>query len=163
VASVNVIETDLKAVGISLTADNLSDTTWLADLYTGSYQLAYSWDSGGPTPYYELRSILYSGNSAPIGKSAAGDWERYDSAATNALFSKYASTTSAAVQHTVVDELQKVMLADVPVIPVTEAVDWYQYDTQSIGGWVTPSDPYAQANQYAVPDWGVLLLHLYKK
>jgi peptide/nickel transport system substrate-binding protein len=163
VASVNVIETDLKAVGISLTADNLSDTTWLADLYTGSYQLAYSWDSGGPTPYYELLSILYSGNSAPIGKSAAGDWERYDSAATNALFSKYASTTSAAVQHTVVDELQKVMLADVPVIPVTEAVDWYQYDTQSIGGWVTPSDPYAQANQYAVPDWGVLLLHLYKK
>ena len=33
---------------------------------------------------------------------------------------------------------------DVPVIPVTEAVDWYQYDTQNIGGWVTPSDPYAQ-------------------
>jgi peptide/nickel transport system substrate-binding protein len=67
------------------------------------------------------------------------------------------------VQHTVIDELQKVMLADVPVIPVTEAVDWYQYDTQSIGGWVTPSDPYAQPNQYAVPDWGVVLLHLYEK
>jgi peptide/nickel transport system substrate-binding protein len=163
VAAVNVIQTDLKAVGISLTPDNLSDTTWLADLYTGKYQLAYSWDSGGPTPYYELRALLYSGNTAPIGKSAADDWERYSSPSTDALFSTYASTTSAAVQHTVIDELQKVMLADVPVIPVTEAVDWYQYDTQSIGGWVTPSDPYAQPDQYAVPDWGVVLLHLYKK
>jgi len=163
VAAVNVIETDLKAVGISITPENLSDTTWLSDLYTGRYQLAYSWDSGGPTPYYELRALLYSPNTAPIGTSAADDWERYINHSTDALFAQYASTTSAAVQHTVVDELQKVMLDDVPVIPVTEAVDWYQYDTEYIGGWVTPSDPYAQPNQYAVPDWGVVLLHLYSK
>jgi peptide/nickel transport system substrate-binding protein len=163
VAAVNVIETDLKAVGIGLTPDNLSGTTWESDLDTGNFQLAYSWDSGGPTPYYELRAILDSVNTAPIGKSASDDWERYDSAATDALFTQYSSTTSSAVQHTVIDELQKVMLADVPVIPVTEAVDWYQYDTQSIGGWVTPSDPYAQPNQYQVPDWGVVLLHLYEK
>ena len=158
-----MIETDLKAVGISLTPDNLSGTTWLSDLDTGRYQLAYSWDSGGPSPYYELRALLYSGNTAPIGKSASDDWERYINPSTDALFTQYASTTSAAVQHTVIDELEKVMLSDVPVIPVTEAVDWYQYDTQSIGGWVTPSDPYAQPDQYAVPDWGVVLLHLYEK
>jgi peptide/nickel transport system substrate-binding protein len=163
VAAVNVIETDLKAVGISITPDNLSNTTWLSDLYTGHYQLAYSWDSGGPTPYYELRALLYSPNTAPIGTSAADDWERYINHSTDALFEQYASTTSAAVQHTVIDELQKIMLDDVPVIPVTEAVDWYQYDTQDIGGWVTPSDPYAQPNQYAWPDWGVVLLHLYDK
>ena len=163
VASVNVIQTDLKAVGIALTPENLSGTTWTADLYTGKYQLAYSWDSGGPTPYYELRSLLYSPNTAPIGTSAAGDFERYINTSTDALFAQYASTTSVAVQHTVIDELQKVMLNDVPVIPVTEAVDWYQYDTQHIGGWVTQSDPYAQPNQYAWPDWGVVLLHLYTK
>jgi len=163
VASVNVIETDLKAVGISVTPDNLSGTTWESDLDTGQYQLAYSWDSGGPTPYYELRAILDSVNTAPIGKSASDDWERYSSPTTDALFATYAATTSTAVQHSVIDELQKVMLSDVPVIPVTEAVDWYQYDTQNITGWVTPSDPYAQPNQYAVPDWGVVLLHLREK
>ena len=163
VAAVSVIETDLKAVGISITPDNLSNTTWLADLYTGRYQLAYSWDSGGPTPYYELRALLYSPNTAPIGTSAADDWERYINTSTDDLFEQYARTTSTAVQHTVVDELQKVMLDDVPVIPVTEAVDWYQYDTQYIAGWVTPSNPYAQPNQYAWPDWGVVLLHLYYK
>ena len=81
--------------------------------------------------------MLYSPNTAPIGKSASDDWERYINPSTDALFSEYASTTSTAVQHQVMDKLQQVMLSDVPVIPVTEAVDWYQYDTQSIGGWVT--------------------------
>ena len=163
VAAVNVIQQDLKAVGISITPENLSNTTWLSELDTGRYQLAYSWDSGGPTPYYELRALLYSANTAPIGKSASDDWERYINPSTDALFAQYAATTNPAVQHQVVDKLEKVMLADVPVIPVTEAVDWYQYDTQSIGGWVDPSDPYAQPNQYAWPDWGVVLLHLFPK
>jgi peptide/nickel transport system substrate-binding protein len=163
VASVQVIQSNLKAVGIAITPDNLSNTTFDSDIYTGNYQLAYDWDSGGPTPYYELRAILYSPNSAPIGKTAASNWERYSNPSTDALIEQYASTTSPAVQHQVVDELQQVMLSDVPVIPVTEAVDWYQYSTQNIGGWVTQSNPYAQPAQYAVPDWGVLLLHLYEK
>ncbi|HTX81598.1 MAG TPA: ABC transporter substrate-binding protein [Streptosporangiaceae bacterium] len=163
VASVSVIQSELKAVGIQITPDNLSNTTFDTDIYTGHYQLAYDWDSGGPTPYYELRAILYSPNTAPVGKTAVSNYERYSSKSTDALIEQYASTTSAAIQHQVVDELQQVMLSDVPVIPVTEAVDWYQYDTQHIGGWVTPSNPYAQPNQYAVPDWGVFLLHLYEK
>jgi peptide/nickel transport system substrate-binding protein len=163
VAAVNVIQGDLKAVGIQITPQNLSDTTWESDLYTGHYQLAYSWDSGGPTPYYELRALLYSANTAPIGKSAASDWERYSNSATDTLIEEYGATTSPSVQHQVVDDLQKVMLEDVPVIPVTEAVDWYQYDTGKIGGWVTQQNPYAQPAQYIWPDWGVVLLHLYAK
>ena len=47
-----------------------------------------------------------------------------------------------------------------PVIPVTEAVDWFQYDTGSFTGWVTKSDPYAQPAAYNYPDWGQVLLHL---
>ena len=50
-----------------------------------------------------------------------------------------------------------------PVIPVVEEVDWYQYDTANIGGWATPTDAYAQPAIYIVPDVGVVLLHLYPK
>jgi len=45
------------------------------------------------------------------------------------------TTTDPATQRSIVDQLQKVMLADVPVIPVTEAVDWFQYDTSKFSGW----------------------------
>jgi peptide/nickel transport system substrate-binding protein len=161
VAAVNVIQANLKAVGIQLTPNNLSQTTWVNDVQNGHYQMAYESESGGPGPYYELRQLLYSPNSAPIGKPASTNYERYMNSKTDSLINDYAATTSVSMQHQIVAELQKVMLEDVPVIPVTEQVDWYQYDTQHFGGWVLPNNPYAQPSQYSYPDWGVVLLHLY--
>ena len=66
-----VIQQELKAVGIQVTADNLSQHDFIDRLYNGKYQLAYNAQTGGPTPYYELRQWLYSKNSAPIGKQAS--------------------------------------------------------------------------------------------
>src|SRR6266568_1335655 len=57
-------------------------------------------------------------------------------------------------------KLEQVMLSQVPGIPVTESVDWYQYDTAKFNGWVTPQDPFAQPSIYTNPDWGIVLLHL---
>ena len=132
-------------------------------LYNGNYELGYGSETGGPTPYYELRQWLYSGNSAAIGQPAGSNWERYSSPATDALINSYASTTDPATQHSIVSKLQQVMLQQVPVIPVTESVDWYQYDTGSFSGWVTQSNPYAQPAAYNYPDWGQMMMNLQPK
>jgi len=55
------------------------------------------------------------------------------------------------------------MLKDVPVIPVTESVDWFQYDTSSFSGWPTPANPYAQPAAYNYPDWAQVMLRLVPK
>lgn len=159
-ASVNVIQAELKAVGISITPNNLASNAYTAQVDGGHFQLAYNSETGGPAPYYEFRQWLYSANSAPIGQNASSNWERYSNPKTDALINEYGSTTSTATQHQIVDQLEGVLLSDVPVIPITEEVDWYQYDTSHISGWVTPSDPYAQPAAYSVPDIGVVLLHL---
>jgi peptide/nickel transport system substrate-binding protein len=164
VASVQVIQKQLAAVGIKITPENLSSTTYDADNYNGKFQLSYNGnESGGPAPYYELRQVLYSKNSAPIGKPAATNWERYENAATDRLIEQYASTADAATQHEIVRKLEQVMVNEVPVIPVTEGVDWYQYNTRDFEGWVTPDNPYAQPAAYVNPDWGVVLLNLKPK
>ncbi len=163
VAAVNVIQQDLKAVGIQVTPKNLAQPAWEAAIYNGNYQLGYYNETGGPTPYYELRQWLYSGNSAPIGQPAGSNFERYSNPATDALLNSYAGTTDPATQHAIVSKLQKVMLEQVPVIPVTEAVDWYQYDTGSFSGWVTQSNPYAQPSVYNYPDWGQMMMNLQPK
>lgn len=160
VASMQIIQTDLKAVGIALTPENLAGTDYDTRLYTGNFQLAYDAETGGPTPYYELRQWLYTANSAPIGKDASSNFERYSNPATDKLIDEYGATTSAATEHSVVNQLEDVMLKDVPVIPVTEEVDWFQYDTASFTGWPTPSNPYAQPAAYDTPDLGIMLLHL---
>jgi peptide/nickel transport system substrate-binding protein len=160
VASMQVIQQDLKAVGIQITSDNLSQNDFLSRLYNGDYQLAYNNQQGGPSPYYEYRQWLYSANSAPIGKQASSNWERYSNPATDALINQYATTTSKAQQQQIVDQLQQVLLQDVPFIPVTEEVAWYQYNTSKFTGWVTQSNPYAVPAAYFYPDMGQVLLHL---
>jgi peptide/nickel transport system substrate-binding protein len=164
VASAQIVEENLKAVGIKVVPQNLSSQTYDNDVYTGHYQLAYDGNQVvGPTPYYELRSFLYSKGSAPIGKTAGSDWERYSNAATDKLIEDYAATSDPAKQHAIVKQLEAVMVNEIPVIPVTEGVDWYQYNTKNISGWVTQGNPYSRPAAYVNPDWGVLLLHLKPK
>ena len=55
------------------------------------------------------------------------------------------------------------MLSDVPIIPTTESVDWFQYNDSDIQGWPTADNPYAQPGAYNVPDVEQLLLHLYSQ
>ncbi len=163
VASMSVIQQELRAVGIQITPDNLAQNDFLARLYSGNFQLAYYAQTGGPTPYYEFRQWLYSANSAPIGKNAPSNWERYHNPATDKLLDDYAATTDAATQHQIVDKLQQVVLSDVPYIPVTEEVGWFQYNTAKFTGWPTPSNPYAIPAAYAYPDVGQMLLHIAPK
>jgi peptide/nickel transport system substrate-binding protein len=163
VAAVQTIQQNLKAVGIQVTANNVAYSTWQTDLYEGKFQLGYGSETGGPSPYYEMRQWLYSANSAPIGTVAGSNFERYSNPATDALINQYAATASPATQHSIVNQLEAVMLKEVPVIPVTESVDWFQYDTGSFSGWPTQGNPYAQPAAYNYPDWGQLMLRLVPK
>jgi peptide/nickel transport system substrate-binding protein len=55
------------------------------------------------------------------------------------------------------------MLRDVPVIPTTESVQWYEYNTGQFTGWPTESDPYALPAPWQIPDQEQVLLHLAPK
>lgn len=161
-ASLAVIKQQLKPIGINLTVSDLAGQTYDDRLYKGDYDLAYSGQNGGPTPYTELREMLYSKNSAPLGTPAASNFERYDNPAVDALFDQYASAGQAQ-QVAIIKKIEAAMLADVPVIPTTESVNWYEYDTQDLGGWPTAQNPYAQAAPFNIPDVEQVLLHLYSK
>jgi peptide/nickel transport system substrate-binding protein len=163
VASMSVVQQELKAAGIQITPQNLAQNDFTSRLYAGNFQLAYYDQPGGPSPYYEFRQWLYSKNSAPIGKNASTNWERYINPATDKLLDDYAATTDTATQHQIVNQLQQVLLSDVPYIPVTTSVNWFQYNTATFTGWPTPSDPYALPAAYAYPDMGQVLLHLSPK
>jgi len=60
-------------------------------------------------------------------------------------------------------QLGKIMNDDVPVIPVTEAADWFQYDTTSIDGWPNADNPYNQPAPWNIPDSMVLINSIYGK
>jgi peptide/nickel transport system substrate-binding protein len=80
----------------------------------------------------------------------------------DALFDRY-PTASDADQVTIIKQIEAAMLRDVPIIPTTESVDWYQYNDSDIQGWPTQSQPYAQPAAFNVPDVEQVLLHLFSK
>ena len=96
---------------------------------------------------------------APIGKAASTNFGRYSNPATDALFTSYGMTNDLTTQQSIVSKLEKVLLADVPYIPVLTAVSWDQYNSAQFTGWPTAANPYAQG-QTAYPDWGWVLLNI---
>jgi peptide/nickel transport system substrate-binding protein len=161
-ASLAVIKQELQPIGINLTVQDLAQQTFDSKLYNGEFDLAYYGETGGPTPYTELRQLLYSHNSAPIGKQASFNYERYINPAVDKLFEQYPSATEAE-QVDIIKKVEAAMIKDVPIIPTTEQVDWFQYNTADIEGWPTPNNPYAQPAAFIVPDTGQVLTHIYSK
>jgi peptide/nickel transport system substrate-binding protein len=116
--------------------------------------------NAGPTPYYELRDVLYGAYAKPVGTDTSRNYERWKDPATDALIRRYDSLLDEADQKEIVRQLQQIMLEEVPVVPVTEGVAWSQTDTTRFTNWPTEDNPYANPAPYAVPDWGVVLLEL---
>lgn len=163
-ASLQVVAQNLKSIGIEIKEQDQSQNDYANNLYNGNYQLAYGAlsTSPGPSPYYELRNTLDSATTADIGQTAAGDYERYKNSQVDSLFDQFGATTDSGKQHQLINQIAAVMLEDVPVIPVTEGVAWYEYSTKNIGGWPTKDDPYSAPAPWNIPDWEVTLIHLYK-
>jgi peptide/nickel transport system substrate-binding protein len=154
-----VISQQLAKVGIQVTPQNESGNAWSSDMSLGHFQLGIQDQTSGPGPYYEMRQWLFSGNTAPIGKPASTNFGRYSSPATDHLFNAYGSTNSLSAQQSIVFKLEKVLLADVPYIPILQAASWDEYNSDQFSGWPTAADPYAQG-QTAYPDWGWVLLNV---
>lgn len=163
VAVLQGMQADMKAAGIDLQIQTLSGTDFTSRMQMGKFQLGYDAATIGPNPYYDYHGTLYSGSSAPIGQAAASNYERWIDPATDKLLNQYAASSDTMQQHAITNKLEQIMLENVPVIPVTEGVDWYQYDTSQYSGWPTQQNQYAAPAPYNIPDWEVVLLNLHLK
>jgi peptide/nickel transport system substrate-binding protein len=158
-ASLSEIKQQLAPLGVDLTIDDLAGGTFDDRLQKGDFDLAYYSGSGGPGPYYELRQILHSANSAPLGQNAASNYERYDNPAVDKALNDY-SQADEATQRKLLAVAEQAMLRDVPVIPTTESVNWYEYNTAAFTGWPTKENPYTLPAPWQVPDDEQVVLHL---
>jgi peptide/nickel transport system substrate-binding protein len=158
-ASLSEIKQQLAPLGVDLTIDDLAGETFNDRLFKGDFDLAYYSQVGGPGPYYEFRQVMHSANSAPLGQNAASNFERYDNPAVDKALDAY-SQADPATQKKLLDTVQQAMLRDVPVIPTTESVNWYEYNTGAFTGWPTEQNPYTLPAPWQIPDNEQVVLHL---
>ena len=154
-ASLQVITQELKAVGIEVTVQDENSTPYTNDTQGGNFQLAYGeMPVAGPGPTTSSARCSSAAASAPPTTNATSRPRPTRSSTSTPVRPRHSNSRSSI-------RSRGVMAQDLPVIPVTEGVDWYQYDTTAFGGWPTPSDPYAQPPVWATPDNGLVLTRLY--
>ncbi|HET9168685.1 MAG TPA: ABC transporter substrate-binding protein, partial [Actinospica sp.] len=162
-ADLQVVKQELAGIGINLTVLDEADNTFTSDLQNGNFQVIMYGPPAGPTPYYELHLMLDSANDAAVGTAAQGDYGRYKNTAVDAAFGQYAAATTPAAQQAALQTVETAMINDVPLIPVVESVDWFQYSTADLQGFPSAADPYAQPSPWTYPDVEQVLLRLYSK
>jgi peptide/nickel transport system substrate-binding protein len=155
-----IIASELKSIGISASFEGVTDTTYFADLADGSFDLAPAWAATGPTPYYAYNSLLNDALSAPIGKTASGDYERWFNTATQRYLTAYANSGTKTAQGAALDGLEAVMVNDLPVIPMVGSADWGMYNDRYYTGWPTPANHPLGNDSPAAPNLAPVLLHL---
>jgi peptide/nickel transport system substrate-binding protein len=157
-----IMAKNFKAVGIDATVNAVSFNDYYAALQQGTFDVAISWTNTGPTPYYLYQNTLNGANTAPVGQTAASNWERWNDAATNQALQQFAGTTDQAVQKQAINSLQKIMVEQLPTIPLFYGPSWYEYSTKNVVGWPDANNPYAHPSPYTAPDAAIVALNLHK-
>jgi peptide/nickel transport system substrate-binding protein len=131
---------ELRAAGIDATFQGLSVSAWSQDVASGDFSMTEHWANNGITPYSMYNGWLNS--TLASGSAAVGDYERLNNPTVNAEVSALAGATTVAAQASALVPLEQYIATNLPIIPVTTAPDWFEYNSQNYTGWPSLSNPY---------------------
>jgi peptide/nickel transport system substrate-binding protein len=155
---------ELKSAGIDATFQGISVNAWNQDMGNGNFTLAEHWSNGGITPYNLYDNWLDS--ALDKGSVATGDYERLKNPAIDAALARLAGAATVPAQTAALVPIENYVAANLPVIPITTASDWFEYNSQHWVGWPTQSNPYdsgqpsGQNNNAGTGTDEVVILHL---
>ncbi len=158
VAVAKIMQQNLQAVGIDGEVNAIADNDYFTARSTGSFDAMIGGMFGGPTPFSQFNSHLYSKNDAA--KSGGWNWGHYSNPAMDALIEQYSQTSDAATQKGLINQMQELFNKEMPIVPLLDAANWYEYSTQHFTGWPSQDAPYALGPTYDAPGNEVIITHL---
>jgi peptide/nickel transport system substrate-binding protein len=161
VTDCQIMASSLKAIGMNVSVNAISYNAYYSALQLGTFDTAISWTTAGPTPFFLLNALLNSKETAPLGQTAPTNWERWNDPTTDNLLEQYASSADPTVQTQALYGLQKIMVEQMPSIPLVYGPQWNEYSTLHFTGWPSPDNTYALPAPWQYPDNEVVVLHLH--
>jgi len=131
---------EVKAAGINASFEGLTVNGWNADIADGDFSISEHWSNGGLTPYNLYDNWLDHGLVS--GASATGDYERLNDPSIDADLARAAGAPTVASQTAALAPVMKYVANNLPVIPITTASEWFEYNSDHFVGWPTQQDPY---------------------
>jgi peptide/nickel transport system substrate-binding protein len=146
VTSVQMIAQQLKqALGMNISVEPLQFSDYLGNLQKGTFDMAISWTAGeGNSPYFLYHDDFTSFSSvyAPIGQTAGSNYARFKNDQLDSLISQYAKTTKASQQVSLIKKAESIVASNVPIVPIMNSGNWYEYNDKHFVGWPSAKNPY---------------------
>ncbi|MCL4407346.1 MAG: ABC transporter substrate-binding protein [Thermotogae bacterium] len=165
ITQAQIISEDLKTLGISTTIDQETWGSYLPSLMSGTYDMAICWGSGGgPTPYYlYYQEFNPTFSASTIGKTAISDYSRYTNPLVTASLDIYSETSDTRLQKQAIYTIERIMLEDVPFIPLTYRTTFDNYSEETFTGFPSALYPYNGGENIDGQGGEMLILNVHLK
>jgi peptide/nickel transport system substrate-binding protein len=148
-----------KGIGLKTNINFIDQNTWFANrssrTFGGKYGAQFGTESSGSTPYDFFWSFMSKESYFPVnGTPPGGSWNLegwYNAKATN-LLKQFRQTANKKLQHSIVNKLQAIEVANVPIITTVTQAGWYTWSTLHFKGFPTEKNYYAYGPGYTYPD-----------
>ena len=138
VQDLQIAQQNLQAAGIGLTLNKVSDDDFRADRASHNFDLLMTGGFFGPTPYYYLEPLL---NSTHISWAQARPTGRDGTTRRPISCSSSMPRPSIPLLRFRRSRGSPTIMADkLPVIPVLDAIQFFEYTTVNWTGWPTPAE-----------------------
>jgi len=158
VTGIQLISTQVeKTLGADVKVATPDADTWTSNIATGNFDAALHWTGSGSNPWHIYDDTM---NGAYLdqedGGQVADNFGRYDNPEATKLLQEYAAASDEATRKTLLDQIQKIFVEEVPAIPVGTHPQLAEYNTRNFTGWPSESNQYATADP--TQPWAVQVL-----
>lgn len=134
-----IIVDNLKEIGISATIDQQPWNTYYPSFQTGTYDTGICWGQGiGPSPYF-----IFIRNFGEVKEEGNTNFSRYIKEDILNSLDAYQQNSDPKILKESISTILKLMLDDVPYIPLTNATSHNLFSEARFVGWPSESNPYA--------------------
>ena len=162
ISALQIIQQELKAVGIKFSSQQVSWAEFSSDQATGNFDMIITNGYGGPSPYFMYNNLLSSTMTAPIGQNASQNFSRFRNEDVDKALRTIESTDPKDEQ-TLLDQyyaIQDIVVEQMPYIPIQQSSALAEYNTRDFSGWPTLADHYALVLPFYQPDMGIVAKNL---
>jgi peptide/nickel transport system substrate-binding protein len=142
--TLEIIKSNLAQIGIEATVEKPNQDKWDADVQKGTFEASMRWTNGGATPYDIYQTVMDGDLLKPIGTaSPQGNFGRFKSPEATAALKAYAAATSDAARTEAMNQIQKIFVEQVPMLPVGSDNVGAAFSDKNWTGWPSDAEPYA--------------------
>ncbi|AMW32711.1 ABC transporter substrate-binding protein [Fervidobacterium islandicum] len=139
IAVCELLSQQMANYGVELRVTPIDYGEYLQRIRNKNFDVVLSWSNYGATPYNFYDNHLNSAN-AYVGSNRGGWIDK----TTDELLAKIKETADISARKVIMSRLQRILLENVPAVPLYYNPVWFIYSTKNFTGWPNEKKPYVE-------------------